>query len=98
MAHDALVDVDTVRYSVPHRFVTDHVEVAIDEHMVRIFHGGTLVATQARSREPFARVIEPTHYAGLWRLPAIDPPVPSTLAGLGRDLEEYAAVILGGGQ
>jgi Mu transposase, C-terminal domain len=98
VAHDALVDVDTVRYSVPHRLVKDHVEVAIDEHVVRIFHGGTLVATHARSREPFARVIEATHYAGLWRLPALDQAVPSTLAGLGRDLGEYAAVITGGGR
>ena len=31
MAHDAMVDVDTVRYSVPHRLVREHVEVAIDE-------------------------------------------------------------------
>lgn len=57
----------------------------------------TVVATHARSREPFARVIEPTHYAGLWRVAAVDPPVRSTLAGLGRDLGEDAAVITGGG-
>lgn len=31
VAHDAMVDVDTVRYSVPHRLVREHVEVAIDE-------------------------------------------------------------------
>jgi transposase len=62
VAHDALVDVDTVRYSVPHRLVRDHVEVAIDEQSVRIFHGATLVATHHRSVEPFARVIDPARH------------------------------------
>lgn len=85
VAHDAFVNVDTVRYSVPHRLVRDHVDVAIDEQVVRIFHGPTLVATHARSREPYARVIDPTHFAGLWR-PA-GPPVEITtgpLTALGR--------------
>jgi transposase len=99
VAHDALVDVDTVRYSVPHRLVRDHVEVVVDEQVVRIFHGATLVATHPRSREPFARVIDATHYAGLWRVPVADEPMTaSPLARLGRDLGEYAAVVVGGGQ
>jgi transposase len=97
VAHDALIDVDTVRYSVPHRLVRDHVDVVVDEHVVRIFHGTMLVATHARSLEPFARVIDPAHYVGLWRTPATDPSMAmSTLAPLGRDLTEYAAVIGGG--
>ena len=54
VAHDAFVDVDTVRYSVPHRLVRDYVDVVVDEHVVRIFHGSSLVATHARSLEPFA--------------------------------------------
>jgi hypothetical protein len=37
VAHDALVDIDTVRYSVPHRLVRDHVDVVLDEQTVRIF-------------------------------------------------------------
>lgn len=99
VAHDALVDVDTVRYSVPHRLVRDHVAVFVDEQVVRIFHGTTLVATHARSYEPFARVIDSAHYAGLWRRPAADEPIATpTLALLGRDLAEYAAIIAGGGQ
>jgi transposase len=99
VAHDALVDVDTVRYSVPHRLVRDYVDVLIDEQVVRIFHGTTVVATHARSCEPFARVIDPAHYAGLWRRPTTDEPLATpTLALLGRDLTEYAAVIAGGGQ
>jgi hypothetical protein len=35
VAHDALVDIDTVRYSVPHRLVRDHVDVVVDEQVVR---------------------------------------------------------------
>lgn len=99
VGHDAFVDVDTVRYSVPHRLVRDHVDVVVDEQFVRVFHGSTLVATHARTSEPFARVIDPAHYVGLWRVPAADEPVAvPTLTLLGRDLTEYAAVIAGGGQ
>lgn len=99
VAHDALVDVDTVRYSVPHRLVRDHVDVLVDEQVVRIFHGTTLVATHARSCEPFSRVIDPAHYAGLWRGSVTDASLAtSTLALLGRDLTEYAAVVARGGQ
>jgi transposase len=99
VAHDAFVDVDTVRYSVPHRLVRDHVEVVIDEQTVRIFHGPTLVATHGRSLEPFARVLDPAHYAGLWRVPTAEPSVAApSLALLGRDLAEYAAVVVGGDQ
>jgi hypothetical protein len=47
--------------------VRDHVDVVVDEQVVRIFHGTTLVATHTRSFEPFARVIDPAHYAGLTR-------------------------------
>jgi transposase len=99
VAHDAFVDVDTVRYSVPYRLVRDHVDVAIDEHIVRIFHGSTVVATHARSREPYARVIDPAHFAGLWR-PAVPPVEAATapLTALGRDLADYAAVVAGGDQ
>jgi transposase len=99
VAHDALVDIDTVRYSVPHRLVRDHVDVVVEEQVVRIFHGATMVATHARSFEPFARVIDPTHYGGLWRVPVADAPLDRpTLALLGRDLTAYAAVVAGGEQ
>ena len=98
MANDAFVDVDTVRYSVPHRLVRDHVDVVAEEQIVRIVHGTTVVATHVRSREPFARVIDPTHFAGLWR-PAFAVEIAGApLAGLGRDLADYAAVVAGGGQ
>ena len=97
VAHDAFVDVDTVRYSVPYRLVRDHVDVVVEEEMVRVFHGTAVVATHARSREPYARVIDPTHFAGLWR-PAFTPVdlTAAPLAGLGRDLAAYAAIVDGG--
>jgi hypothetical protein len=99
VAHDAFVDVDTVRYSVPHRLVRDHVDIVIDEQTVRVFHGATLVATHARSLGPFARVLDPAHYAGLWRVSAIEEPgAVRSLAVFGRDLTAYAAVVAGGGQ
>ena len=94
VALDAFVDVDTVRYSVPHRLVRDHVEVLVEDRLVRIFHGAELVATHARSTEPFARVVDVAHYAGLWRSALDDASTPG-LALLGRDLADYAAVIGG---
>jgi hypothetical protein len=97
VANDAFIDLDTVRYSVPHRLVRDHVEVTVDEQIVRIFHGPTLVATHARAIEPYARVVDPAHYTGLWRAPESPAGVSApALALLGRDLGDYAAVISGG--
>lgn len=96
VAHDTYVDVDTVRYSVPHRIVREH--VAVGEHDVRIFHGGQLVAAHARSREPHAIVTDRTHLAGLWRPSDVEAPPdsPSALTSLGRSLAEYANVITAG--
>jgi transposase len=94
VAHDAFVDVDTVRYSVPHRFVREHVEVVVDDQTVRILRGTAVIATHRRSTEPFARIVDPTHYEGLWRSPAS--PATASLAVLGRDLGEYAVVVSGG--
>jgi transposase len=93
VASDAFVDVETVRYSVPYQLVRDHVDVAIDEQTVRIFHGTALVATHARSREPFARIVEPSHLAGLWRVTTPREPVDATLSAFGRSLAEYDAVV-----
>lgn len=94
VANDAFVDLDTVRYSVPHRLVRDHVDVLVDEQRVRIFHGSTLVATHARTMEPYARVVDPAHYTGLWRAADVAPA--QTLGLLGRSLGDYATVITGG--
>ena len=96
VANDALVDIDTVRYSVPHRLVREAVDVEISEQTVRIFRGATLVATHPRAHEPHARVIDPAHYDGLWRLAVPPEPPTAPLAALGRSLDDYAALIGGG--
>jgi transposase len=93
VAHDALVDVDTVRYSVPHGLVRDHVEVELGDEHVRIFHGTKLVASHRRSKEPHARVVDPSHWDGLWRRETADPPATSSLQAHGRSLDEYADVV-----
>jgi transposase len=94
VANDALVDVDTVRYSVPHRLVRESVEVQVGEQQVRIFHAGTLVATHARNRQPHARVVDQAHWEGLWRpRPVERTEEDSSLAELGRSLEAYAEVV-----
>lgn len=98
VANDALVNVDTVRYSVPHRLVGQGVEVLVGETDVRIHHGTALVATHARAREPHAVVRQAAHYEGLWR------PAPSAtphsgagaLGAMGRSLADYADAIGGG--
>jgi hypothetical protein len=97
VATDALVDVDTIRYSVPHRLVRDHVEVVVEGRHVQIFHGTALVATHVRAHEPYSRVIDAAHYDGLWRSPSpADVPTGSPLAALGRELADYAAVVTDG--
>lgn len=100
VAADAMVNVGTIRYSVPHRLVRDHVEVLVGDTDVRIFHGKELCAVHRRSLEPRATVTDPAHYEGLWRKPAApeEPapgPRPSPLAQLGRTLEDYAAAVGG---
>lgn len=67
VANDALVDVDTVRYSVPYLLARARLEVDVGEERVRIFDGAKLVADHARSREPRSIVIDKAHHAGLWR-------------------------------
>lgn len=102
VAHDAFVDVDTVRYSVPYQLVRDRVEVVVGDDNVRIFRGAELVATHRRSSEPHARVVEPAHYAGLWRPTDAAPPpdpsggVESPLEALGSSLSAYEAAVGGG--
>ena len=97
VAHDAFVDIETVRYRVPYRLVREHVDVAIGDDAVQIFHGTTLVATHRRVREPYARVLDPAHVAGLWRVARTDTAhadvVP--LAPLGRSLDAYADALRG---
>lgn len=94
VANDALIDVDTVRYSVPCQLVRETVEVAVLEQQVRVFHGAAVVAEHVRSFEPHARVINPRHYEGLLRPSAVVGPLSEgALERLGRSLASYADVI-----
>lgn len=96
VGNDPFVNVDTVRYSVPHALVRRVVEVDLGEQVVRIFHAGLLVATHARSFERHARVVDPEHLRGLWRPQAPDEPAPEdtgALAALGRSLADYEEAI-----
>ena len=96
VANDALVDVDTVRYSVPHRLVRERVEVQLGDEQVHIFHGSTLVASHRRSAEPHSRIVDPAHWEGLWRLTPVPESDDSPLRALGRTLDEYADVVARG--
>jgi hypothetical protein len=97
VATDCFVDVDTVRYSVPHRLVRRDVEVLIDEEVVRIFFASEEVACHRRSREPHASVVEPSHLDGLWRrLGSREIAEAASLAPTGGMLDDYAAIVDGG--
>src|SRR5262249_42567156 len=89
VATDCFVDVDTVRYSVPHKLIREHVEVLVAEDDVRIFHGGRVVATHRRSMEPHSRVVAPQHFEGLVRVAAAPLPEASPLEAMGRRLADY---------
>jgi transposase len=95
VSHDAFVDIDTVRYSVPHRLVRDHVEVVIADHDVQIFHGDRRVAVHRRTSEPHTRVVDPKHFDGLWRRGTESPTEPpqSDPQSLARPLADYAAAM-----
>jgi len=96
VASDALVDVDTARYSVPHRLVKEELEVLVLEDEVVIFRGTLEVARHRRAKEPRERVIDPRHYDGLWR-PWEKAVSETTLEDVfpGRTLAAYQAIVEG---
>jgi transposase len=93
VSHDAFVDIDTVRYSVPYQLVRDHVEVLIGVDHVRVFHGDRCVASHTRSSEPHARIVDPSHLDGLCKRASEPRPVATSLQPFGRSLADYAAVV-----
>lgn len=90
---DCFVDVDTIRYSVPHRYVRRTVDVLVGDDAVIVFDGSAVIARHARSREPHSSVIDIRHFDGLFR--SADVLERTTLAPLGRSLEDYAAIVGG---
>jgi transposase len=93
---DCFVDVDTIRYSVPHRFVRRTVDVAVGDDDVRVFDGAGEIARHSRHREPYARVVEPKHFEGIFREREIAFEVASS--PMARSLEVYAEIVAGGVQ
>jgi transposase len=94
VATDCFVDVDTIRYSVPHALVRRTVEVFIGDDEVTIFDGAAVVASHRRGHEPYARIADASHFDGLWRRPE-DVIAPAPALPPGRSLADYAAAIGG---
>lgn len=98
VSNDCLVNIDTVRYSVPHKLIGETVEVLVGEHTVEIFDGIKRVAEHSRSVEPHAVVSQKKHYDGLWRPSNKVPPeeaLTSELEKMGRSLKDYEDVVGG---
>lgn len=94
VANDCFVDVDTIRYSVPHAFVKRTVEVLVGDDEVAIFEGSHEIARHPRGHEPYARHTQPAHFAGLFRTQHHYADAPH-VSPIGRSLDIYAAAIGG---
>lgn len=94
VATDCFVDVDTIRYSVPHRLVKRSVEVLVGDTEVVIFDGRAEVARHLRNSEPYQRVADPRHFDGIFRQREDAEVVASS--PIGRSLEVYAEIAGGG--
>lgn len=89
VSSDCFVDVDTVRYSVPHALVRRCVEVVVGDAEVVVFDGAAVVARHTRCSEPHRRVVDKAHFEGLCRVTTTDQVATSDFA---RPLTDYAAV------
>ena len=96
---DCFVDIDTIRYSVPHRHVRETVEVVVGLEQVEIWLRGRCIAQHLRCYEPLAWVRNPAHFEGLFRSEA-PTPTPAASEGplcpLARPLSVYAELVEGG--
>ena len=93
VATDCHVDVDTIRYSVPHRLVKRSVEVLVGDDEVVIFDGRTEVARHRRHFEPHQRVSDPRHFEGIFR--QRDEAATVASSPLARSLDVYADAVGG---
>jgi transposase len=103
---DCFVDVNTVRYSVPHRFIREVVDVVVGLETVEVYRRGERIARHGRSDQPHGVVRDPAHFAGLYRsvgvgeaaatvsVPSISIALPAA-AGFARPLSEYALLVEG---
>jgi hypothetical protein len=97
VSNDAFVDVDTVRYSVPHRLVRRSVQVLVGDCEVVVFDGADLVARHDRCFEPHQRVTDVAHFVGLCRVTTSDRILSGPIAPYSRSLDVYAEHIGGAG-
>ncbi len=95
VANDCFVDVDTVRYSVPHRLARQAVEVLVGDHEVIVFDGTQVVARHTRCDEPHRRVVDTSHFEGLCRVTTTDRVIGTALQTYGRTLDDYAEALGG---
>ena len=99
VANDCFIDLDTTRYSVPHRLARCSVEVTASAEEVVAWFRGVEVARHRRGR-PFERVSNPEHFIGLLRTPLSEVEAPAaennTLSAFGRSLADYEQLVGGG--
>jgi len=95
---DCFVDIDTIRYSVPHRHVRETVEVVVGLDQVEVWLRGSSIARHKRCFEPHALVRDPAHFQGLYRSESAlaEAPVTAPPGPLTRPLSAYAAIVEGG--
>jgi transposase len=96
---DCFVDIDTIRYSVPHRHVRESVAVVVSDEHVEIWLRGKPIARHLRRYEPHAWVRDPAHFEGLFRSETATPSPASSEerpCALARPLAVYAALVEGG--
>lgn len=91
---DCFVDVDTIRYSVPHGLVKRAVEVLVGDTEVVVFDGRVEVARHRRHFEPFQRVSDRRHSEEIFRQRETATVIASS--PIGRSLAVYAAAAGGG--
>jgi len=94
---DCCVEVDCNAYSVPWRLIGERVRVTVGSGIIRVFWGGTEVASHTEHRGRHGRVIDAVHFrgvagSGVRPICAEVSPAPALL----RPLAEYEAVAGGG--
>lgn len=97
---DCFVDIDTIRYSVPYRFIKRKVDVVLGLDRVEVWVGSDLVASHERAFEPHSWVRDPAHFEGISRSSEATVAVPPRSIDSGpsivRPLSVYAAMVEGG--